>query len=110
MAPATVQPALTDNSVVTVVEYGAVLQLFGFLACIWAAGQFSNFLRITPLVGEIIAGSLLGSPVAQWVRYPRCVVLVAPGSVSTPDAPRSVFSSCLPVRSCCWEKSGFSCP
>lgn len=44
------QPLLTDKSVVTVVEFGAVLELFGFLAAIWAGGQFSNLLKVTPLV------------------------------------------------------------
>ena len=64
-------PLLYDNSVVTAVKFPALLELFGFLACIWAAGQASNRLKINTLVGEILAGALLGPPLAEYQRYPR---------------------------------------
>lgn len=53
------QPLLMDNGVVTMVEYAAVIQLFGFLAAIWAGGQVSNFLKVTSLVRTVFCSSVL---------------------------------------------------
>ena len=51
-------PLLDDRSVAIPVTHDSVIQLFGFLAAIWAAGQFANVLKITPLVRARAWGSL----------------------------------------------------
>ena len=53
--------------------YDAVL----FLACIYIAGQFaSRVLTMPSLVGEIVAGILLGPPLADFVPNPEAFVLL----------------------------------
>ena len=48
-----------------------------YLACIYVAGQIaSKLLRMPPLVGEIIAGILLGPPLADFVPLPEAWVLL----------------------------------
>jgi len=47
-----------------------------FLVCIYFAGQVaSRLLRMPSLVGEIIAGILLGPPLANYVSFPPAWVM-----------------------------------
>mmetsp|Transcript_21156 Transcript_21156/g.31370 ORF Transcript_21156/g.31370 Transcript_21156/m.31370 type:complete len:495 (+) Transcript_21156:126-1610(+) len=67
-----------ENSLGVNTTYEDLYHSFVFLTVVWAAGQIasSKYLKMPPLVGEIIAGILLGPPVANFVPDPEAWLLL----------------------------------
>lgn len=67
-----------ENSLGVNTTYEDLYHSFVFLTVVWASGQIasSKYLRMPPLVGEIIAGILLGPPVANFVPDPEAWLLL----------------------------------
>jgi len=58
------------------IQYEELYAAIIFFACIYVAGQIaSRLLRMPSLVGEIVAGILLGPPLADFVPNPPAWVL-----------------------------------
>ena len=57
------------------VPYEDMYRVLAFLAIIFVAGHIAEFLSMPSLVGEIVAGFLLGPPLADFVPYAEAIVL-----------------------------------
>lgn len=67
--------ASSDSPSLEAPTFAALLELIGFLTFLWGAGQASNLLRTAPLVGEIVAGAILGPPFLDAQRHLSALVL-----------------------------------
>ena len=47
-----------------------------FLAAVFAMGKMATMIGMPSLVGEIFCGFLLGPPLANFVPFPRAIVLI----------------------------------
>jgi Kef-type K+ transport system membrane component KefB len=72
---ATSYDVLEARRAVVAVTWPGVVELVLFLATLWAGGQAANWLRITPLVGEVLSGACLGPPLAAFQRFPPALQL-----------------------------------
>jgi Kef-type K+ transport system membrane component KefB len=58
------------------VSYEDIYQTLAFLAFIFAFGKLATLIGMPSLVGEIICGFLFGPPLADFVPFPKAIVLI----------------------------------
>jgi drug/metabolite transporter (DMT)-like permease len=100
-APIFPRPALTSMRAWSVVVYHA---LFGAVAHIWwyravervGASRAAVFMNVTPIVGVVLAATLLAEPVGVW-EVVGTVLVLGGVALTTATAPR--VSASLPERS-----------
>jgi hypothetical protein len=58
------------------IEYEDLYDAFMFLVVIYVAGQLATLTGMPGLVGEIVAGIVLGPPLANYVPFAEAFVLI----------------------------------
>ncbi|GAX16357.1 hypothetical protein FisN_27Lh071 [Fistulifera solaris] len=64
------------EDMVVMVSFEDIYKVILFMAVAWLLGSLSAFAGLPSLVGEIVAGFLLGPPLADFVPYPGALVLL----------------------------------
>lgn len=66
----------TESELSVEVSYEDIYQTLAFLAFIFAFGKLATLIGMPSLVGEIICGFLFGPPLADFVPFPKAIVLI----------------------------------
>ena len=66
----------TSTTIVINVTFEDMLRVVIFLLVTWICANISNYIGFPTLVGEIIAGIVLGPPVLDFCPYPDAMVLI----------------------------------
>lgn len=66
----------TESELSVEVSYEDIYHTLAFLAFIFAFGKAANLIGMPSLVGEIICGFLFGPQLADFVPFPKAVVLI----------------------------------